>query len=310
MADGWGVKPEIHSDVYDAISPTKLTGSLEGKVAFVSGAGRGIGKSIALALAEAGAHVALLSRTKSELDAVAEIITSQFHRKSLVCVADASDESAVAQEFARVEQELGKVDIAIANAAINSFRPLVYTPLEEWWRIMEINVKGPVILTQLAMRSMRERNEGAIIVITSKAALLNLAGPSAYCASKSAVVRTIGCLQLEMDAEHDGNSGVHMYTVHPGAVKTPMTTTEKVAHPDMDKMKPGSFDRVQKNFASFGDSQNLSAWLCVYLATGHAKELRGRYIDATNDIAALVAQADIIKNENLYALTANALGRK
>lgn len=136
-----------------------------------------------------------------------------------------------------------------------------------------------------------------------------LAGPSAYCASKlvkiygcsmfhliicnlrSAVVRTIGCLQLEMDAEHDGSSGVHLYAVHPGilslsiastalftmiagSVKTPMTTTDKVAHLDMDKMKPGvrhchflrrtylkftydnhqSFERVQKNFASFGDS--------------------------------------------------------
>lgn len=108
---------------------------------------------------------------------------------------------------------------------------------------------------------------------------VGLAGPSAYCASKlvrfhscsiihlriyifrSALVRTIGCLQLEMDAEHDGNSGVHMYSVHPGnqsfsiiattsplaipltmiagSVKTPMTTTDKVAHPDMDKMKPG-----------------------------------------------------------------------
>lgn len=136
--------------------------------------GRGIGKTISLALAEAGAHVALLSRTKSELDAVAEIISTKFHRKSLVCVGDASDESSVTQAFAKAEHELGKVDIAVANAAINSFRPLVYTPLEEWWRIMEINLKGPVILTQLAMKSMRQRNDGAIIVITSKAALLDL----------------------------------------------------------------------------------------------------------------------------------------
>ncbi len=136
--------------------------------------GRGIGKTISVALAEAGAHVALLSRTKSELDAVAEIISFKFNRKALVCVADASDESAVAQAFAKAEQELGKVDIAIGNAAVNSFRPLVYTPLEDWWRIMEINVKGPMILTQLAMKSMRERNVGTIIVITSKAALLNL----------------------------------------------------------------------------------------------------------------------------------------
>ncbi len=114
-----------------------------------------------------------------------------------------------------------------------------------------------------------------------------------YTNVRSAVVRAIGCLQLEMDAEHDGNSGVHMYSVHPGyyhpfiieasterliitigEVKTPMTTMDGVAHPDMDKMKPGvclyrfnfdysrlnllfivqSSEGVRKNFARFGDS--------------------------------------------------------
>lgn len=73
-----------------------------------------------------------------------------------------------------MEQELGKVDIVIANAAVNSFRPLVYTPFEDWWGILEINLKGPILLTQLAMKSMKERNEGTIIVISSKAARLNI----------------------------------------------------------------------------------------------------------------------------------------
>lgn len=139
--------------------------------------GRGIGKAIALAFAEAGAHVALLARTKSQLDAVASTISSLYKRKTLVCVADASDESAVAIAFADAERLLGPVDVVVPNAAVNLFRPYVYTPMDDWWRVLEINVKGPLFLTQLAMKSMRERNAGVILPITSKAATLNLGKP-------------------------------------------------------------------------------------------------------------------------------------
>lgn len=135
--------------------------------------GRGIGRAIALALAEAGTHVALLSRTKSQLDEVADIITTKHQRRALVLVADATSEAAIAEAFARTEQELGKVDIAVANAASFVFRPFVYTPFDEWWNMMEVNVKGPMFLAQLAMKSMRERNEGEILIISSRAGIHN-----------------------------------------------------------------------------------------------------------------------------------------
>lgn len=88
--------------------------------------------------------------------------------------ADASDETAIAAAFAETERSLGPINIVVPNAAVNLFRPYVSTPMEDWWRIMEINVKGPLFLTQLSMKSMRERNDGVILVITSKAATLNL----------------------------------------------------------------------------------------------------------------------------------------
>lgn len=135
--------------------------------------GRGIGRAIALALAQSGADVALLSRTKSELDEVADIIRSKFDRKALVFAVNALDESAVTEAFAQTERELGKLDILVANAASSFWRPFAYLDFAEWWKIMELNVKAPLFLIQLAIKSMRERNEGTIIAISSNAATRN-----------------------------------------------------------------------------------------------------------------------------------------
>lgn len=135
--------------------------------------GRGIGRSIALALAQSGAHVALLSRTKTELDEVAEIIKTKFGRKALVFPVNALDESAVAGAFARTEEELGKLDIVVPNAATAFWRPFTYLDFDDWWHVMELNVKAPLFLTQLAVRSMRERGEGTVIAISSVSGIRN-----------------------------------------------------------------------------------------------------------------------------------------
>ena len=78
--------------------------------------------------------------------------------KALVFAIDAMDERAVADAFAQTEKELGKLDIVVPNAASSFWRPFAYLDLDEWWKVMEMNVKAPLFLTQLAIRSMRERN--------------------------------------------------------------------------------------------------------------------------------------------------------
>lgn len=115
------------------------------------------------------------------------------------------DENAVVDAFTQTEKELGRLDIVVPNAASSFWRPFAYLDLDEWWKVMEMNVKAPLFLTQLAIKSMRERNEGTVIAISSAAGIRNtrtflnqvadtfarlrafVAGMSAYCTSKYVV---------------------------------------------------------------------------------------------------------------------------
>lgn len=172
--------PAVHTDVYPAISPEVLAGSMKGRTVLVSGAGRGIGRAVALAFARAGAtHLALMSRTKSELDSLAAEITSAYPETTpLVCVADVTDRAALLRSLSEIEEASGGgVDVLVANAGVNTFRPFAYTPGEEWWRVIEINLKGPMMLAELVLPAMRKRNDGAIIFVSSRAGVVNVGKP-------------------------------------------------------------------------------------------------------------------------------------
>lgn len=137
--------------------------------------GRGIGKAIALAFAEAGANLGLVSRTESQLKEVSDKIKESFPSCEVVYVAvDVTDATAVASCVKEIESKLGKLDVVVPNAGVNMFRPFVDTPIDEWWKVMDVNVRAPLVLSQLVLKSMRERNEGAIIYISSRAGIVNL----------------------------------------------------------------------------------------------------------------------------------------
>lgn len=174
MSSELGTPTKVHHDVYDFISPSRLANALVGKVALITGAGRGIGKAMALAFAEAGADVAILSRTKSQLEDVASTIRTTYARKVLVFAVDVTDEKAVSEAFETTERELGTLDVVIANAGINTMRPLALAPMDDWWRIMEVNIKGQILIAQEALKSMRTRGKGVIIFNTSRAAMTDL----------------------------------------------------------------------------------------------------------------------------------------
>jgi NAD(P)-dependent dehydrogenase (short-subunit alcohol dehydrogenase family) len=206
MSTDLGTPVPLHRNVYPFISPTRLAGSLAGKIALITGAGRGIGKAISLAFAEAGADVALLARTQSQLEEVAATIRTTYGRRALVIAADVTDGKAVADAVERTERELGPVDVVVPNAGVNSFRPIAYTPIEEWWKVMEVNVKGQMLVAQEVLKGMRMRGNGVVIFNASRAAVVDvgaslsllsagwqqtlksgdasLAGASSYCASK------------------------------------------------------------------------------------------------------------------------------
>lgn len=87
---------------------------------------------------------------------------------------DVTDDVASKSCIDKILSEFGKIDVVVPNAGVNLFRPFIYTPLDDWWRIMDVNVRAPLLLTQLVLKTMRERNEGAIIYISSRAGVVDL----------------------------------------------------------------------------------------------------------------------------------------
>ena len=189
---------------------------LKDQVALVTGAGRGIGRAVALAFAREGAAVALAARTTSELEAVAAQIKSRAGR-ALVVPTDVTREASVG---ALVEQVLGdfkRVDILVTAAGVATFAPLVDTKTEEWDRMLAVNLRGVFLACRTVLPAMMRQRRGTIINIVSIAAKRAIPGNAAYAASKHAVLGLTQVLAEEMRAH-----GVRVGALCPGAVDTPL----------------------------------------------------------------------------------------
>ena len=188
--------------------------SLEGKVALVTGGSRGIGRSIALAFAEAGADVVISARKQPDIDIVVEEVKSLGRR----CLGVSSHIAKVEQSQALIDQiksEFGRLDIVVNSAGTNPYGgPLV--DAEEWaWDVtMNVNLKGPFMLSQMAARMMMEQGSGNIINISSVGGIT----PEAlhiYGVTKAALLM----LTRVMDREWHGH-GIRVNAIAPGMVKT------------------------------------------------------------------------------------------
>jgi NAD(P)-dependent dehydrogenase (short-subunit alcohol dehydrogenase family) len=188
---------------------------LDGKVALVTGASRGIGRAIAEAYAAAGASVALASRTQADLDAVADGIRQRGGTALPVAAHTGSDE-AVAELVDRVTAEFGGVDVLVNNAATNPhFGPVVTSEMSMWDKTWDVNVKGYFRTVQACLGSMRERGGGSVINVASVAGERPLPGMGVYCVSKAAVLMLTEVLGAEL-----AGAGVRVNAVVPGVVKT------------------------------------------------------------------------------------------
>ena len=161
--------------------------SLQGQVALITGAGKGIGKAVAKRLAAEGVHVGLLARTEGDLKAVQSEISGSHDVRTAYATADVSSRSDVEAAVAKLKQELGPVDILINNAGIAAFGSVMEMDPEEWERIVRVNLFGTYYVTRAVLPDMMERKTGAIINVSSTAGLRGSATTSAYSASKFAV---------------------------------------------------------------------------------------------------------------------------
>jgi NAD(P)-dependent dehydrogenase (short-subunit alcohol dehydrogenase family) len=192
---------------------------LAGKVAIVTGAGRGLGRTMAQALNEAGARVVVASRTSEELDSFVTEAESQG-LEALAVPTDVTDERAVERLVARAIETYGQIDIVLNNSGIVDTVPLLDQEPEAWDRVISTNLRSVYLLTRAAGRHMVERKAGKIINIASNFAFMGIANHAAYGASKAAVVAFTKSMAIEW-AKH----GIRVNAIAPGYFATDLNAS-------------------------------------------------------------------------------------
>lgn len=228
-----------------------MTRELEGRVALVTGASRGIGKAIAMKLAGLGAKVVInyLRQDEKAREVLREI--SALGGEAVLKKADVSDSAAVKSMFSEVRSELGRLDILVNNAGITRDTFLLRMPDNDWDTVINTNLRGVYLCTKQALRSMIDHAWGRIINITSLAGLVGNAGQSNYSAAKAGIIaftksvaREVGALNITVNA------------IAPGFIVTDMT--EKLPQ----ETKEFILSRIPlKRFGTPEDVANLVAFL-------------------------------------------------
>lgn len=190
---------------------------LDGQKAIITGAGRGIGRALAIGYAQAGAEVALVSRTQSDLEEVRNEITS-FGGRALAVPADLRNPADIERAMDDIISQWREVDILVNNAGMNIRTPAMDVSEEEWETIMQTNLKSAFLFSQLAARNMKEHGGGKIISISSVAGQTALRTGVVYAATKAGLIQMTKNLALEW-AKH----GIRVNAIGPWYFRTPLT---------------------------------------------------------------------------------------
>jgi len=199
---------------------------LEGKAAIVTGAGRGIGRSIAWTLARAGADVSLAARTLVDLETLQREIESAGG-SAAAYPADVSSEQQVADLVRGTVDRCGRLDIVVNNAGIGIYGPLAEFRADDWDRVMAVNARGPFLVCREAIPYLKRQELSYIVNISSVMGLKGYVNQAAYSASKHALMGMTKALARELHGE-----GVRVHAVCPGGVDTGMAGQ---ARPDLDR---------------------------------------------------------------------------
>jgi 2-deoxy-D-gluconate 3-dehydrogenase len=239
--------------------------SLDGKVAVVTGAGRGLGQAAAAALAEAGADVALMARSADELEVTSRMVT-EYGRRALVLPGDVADENAVEQAATRVLDAFGRVDILINNAGIAPVAPLLEVTLPELRRVLDVNVTGYFLCARAFGAHMVAQRKGVVINIASVSGLIGEPELTAYAASKGAVLAFSRALAVEW-ARH----GVIVNAIAPGYFRTDLNKNA------LDDVKIGPRIVGHIPLRRVGQPEELGP-LVVFLASDAAAFMTGSVV--------------------------------
>ena len=270
-----------------------LPSQLQGKVAIVTGAGRGIGRAFAMALAAEGMRVGICARTKAQLDETADAISASGGVCHAV-IADLSNPESISEMVEGVRTTLGSIHLLVNNAAEpGQGRRVWEVDPESWWHTQMVNVRGPFLCSRAVIPEMIVNNSGRIINITSGVVSMAIPYLSAYVVSKTALSQFTRVLAAEL-----AEFSVSAFAYAPGALDTDMF--EYARHsPNFDPPIQAVFENAaEAGFTSMSDA--VATFMKI--AKGEADSLSGCHLDVADDIDDLVQRADEIKEQGLYVI--------
>jgi NAD(P)-dependent dehydrogenase (short-subunit alcohol dehydrogenase family) len=278
------------------------TGRLAGSVALVTGAGRGIGRIVAEAFAAAGAAVGLVSRTAGELAQTEERIGAAGGT-AVATVADVTDPAGLTAAIADLRRRLGPIDLLVNNAGVlGPVGPLWELDVDEWWRTMEVNVRGIVLCSQLVLPEMVAAGRGRIINISSQAGAHRWPLASGYSVSKAAVIKLTENLALETRRH-----GVGVFSVHPGLLPIGMSETVAATRPRTRYEAHIRAWALNELAEGRGAEPRRAVELVLRLAAGDGDSLSGRHLSVHDDLDAVLARLAEVRARDLYVMRPDRL---
>jgi NAD(P)-dependent dehydrogenase (short-subunit alcohol dehydrogenase family) len=263
--------------------------SLQGQVAIVTGGGRGLGRAFAVALAHEGVRVAVVARSQDELDETVRLVE---RAGGVACaqVADVTDYDATARVLSAIQDIWGPIDLLVNNAGVaGPIGPAGEADPREWWRCIEVNLRGPVQWTQAVLPQMAQYRRGRIINVASGAGTVSIPYMSGYVTSKSALIRFTEVLAQEVVLD-----GIRVFAIEPGTVKTAMAMYA-LESPAGRRWIPWYRNIFEEKLDVLPE---YAAELVVRIARGDLDALTGRYIARDDDLETILAQVDkAIENE-------------
>ena len=188
--------------------------SLKGKTVILSGASRGIGRSIAVALGAQGMRLALLARSKDQLLEVSRLI-EKAGGEGIVLDCDVGKKVSIETAVERIYQRFGVINVLINNAGVFIEKSIAETTLEEWDHVLRVNLTAAFLFCRNVIAAMKKQGGGKIINIASTASTQGYLNQGAYCASKHGLLGLGRCMAIEGKAHN-----IHVYTICPGGVRT------------------------------------------------------------------------------------------